>query len=337
MNVRRLASSEQRVNASSNWSTMTTGRAGGGAGAAEPSRSVVGGAGLGQSGSVTEARQGAWQPVRAAGGAGAGVARRAHAATASRTARGEFGVPGSAADSPPRGRRLRESGIRRVSSARGSPPGTSCSDLLAGAVPGPPSAPLLQGGHQPGVQQGGLPRPRGAHEHDQAARPLRRAELGDEGVRAPLPAEEPAGVLLAVRGQPPVRGTRRRGRPGPRPGAVPPLRRSRGAVADGVGHGALPQALPLGHVVQARGHRRGPRAPGLGYQDVQHGGEGGELGGHVLGPPPVADPLGGHPYGPPPLVDPLKLDDRLGHALEGRVTGLLVQQREPLREGGACP
>ncbi|EPH41052.1 putative WD repeat-containing protein [Streptomyces aurantiacus JA 4570] len=60
---------------------------------------------------------------------------------------------------------------------------------------------VAQGGHQAGVQKGGLPRSRGAHEHDEAARLLRRAELGDEGVRTPLPAEEPLGVLLPIRGE----------------------------------------------------------------------------------------------------------------------------------------
>jgi hypothetical protein len=33
----------------------------------------------------------------------------------------------------------------------------------------------------------------------------------------------------------------------------------------------------------------------------------------------------------------MKPVDRLGHALEGRVAGLLVQQRETFREGCACP
>jgi hypothetical protein len=37
------------------------------------------------------------------------------------------------------------------------------------------------------------------------------------------------------------------------------------------------------------------------------------------------------------FVDALKPDDRLGHALEGRVAGFLVQQRETFREGCACP
>jgi hypothetical protein len=70
---------------------------------------------------------------------------------------------------------------------------------------------------------------------------------------------------------------------------------------------------------------------------VQYRGEGGELCGYVLGPAPVADPLGGDPYGTPSFVDPLKPDDRLGDALERRVAGLLVQQRETFREGCACP
>ncbi|GGP74661.1 hypothetical protein GCM10010278_61120 [Streptomyces melanogenes] len=70
---------------------------------------------------------------------------------------------------------------------------------------------------------------------------------------------------------------------------------------------------------------------------MQHHGEGGELGRHVPGPSPVADSLSGHPHGPPSLVDPLKPDDRLGHALERRITGLRIQQRETFREGYACP
>lgn len=109
------------------------------------------------------------------------------------------------------------------------------------------------------------------------------------------------------------------------------------APADRVGHGALPQELPLRHVVQTRGHRSGPLAPCFGYQHMEHGREGGKLGRHVLGPPPVTDPLGGHPHDPPAFVHPLMTDDRLGHALEGRVTGFLVQQRETFREGCACP
>ncbi|EMF53142.1 hypothetical protein SBD_6218 [Streptomyces bottropensis ATCC 25435] len=70
---------------------------------------------------------------------------------------------------------------------------------------------------------------------------------------------------------------------------------------------------------------------------MQHGGEGGELRGHVPGPPPVTDPLGGHPHGPPAFVDPLQPDDRLGNTLEGRVARFPVQQRETFREGRACP
>lgn len=70
---------------------------------------------------------------------------------------------------------------------------------------------------------------------------------------------------------------------------------------------------------------------------MQHRRQGGELSGYVPGPPPVADALGGHPHGPPAFVDALEPHDRLGHPLEGRVAGFLVQQREAFREGGACP
>lgn len=209
-------------------------------------------------------------------------------------------------------------------------------DLPGPAVPVRGAAP--QRGHQSGVQQGRLTRPRGADEHHQAPGFLRRAQQGDEGVRAPLPPEEPPGVLRTVRGQTPVGAhTTGNGRGFGRSPLLPPLfRRRLGRVRRRVRDRALPQALPLGQVVQARGHGGGLRAPCLGDQDVQHRREGGELGGHVLGPPPVADPLSGDPHGAPSFVDPLKPDDRLGHALERRVTGFLVQQRETFREGRAC-
>ncbi len=194
----------------------------------------------------------------------------------------------------------------------------------------------VQRRHQAGVQQGGLSRPGGAHEHDQAARLLRRAELSDEGLGAPLPAEEPPGVLRAVRRQPAVGADTGDGRGFGR-GLLLLVRGGRGPVADRVGHRALPQELPLGQVVQALGHRNGPQPPRLGDQDVQHRGEGGELGGRIPGPSPVADPLRGHPHGPPAFVDPATPDDGFGHTLEGRITGLLVQQCETFREGRACP
>ncbi len=193
-----------------------------------------------------------------------------------------------------------------------------------------------QRGHQTGVQQRGLPRPRRAHEHDQATRPGHGPELRDERVRAPLPAEEPPGVLPPVGGQPPVRAhPAGRGRGLGR--SLVLLRGPVRAFGDRVGHRALPQPLPLPQVVQARRHRCGPLAPRLGDQHVQHRREGGELGGHVPGPPPVADALGGHPYGPPAFVDPLEPHHRFGHTFEWRVARFLVQQCEAFREGGACP
>nr|WP_251015273.1 hypothetical protein [Streptomyces sp. ISL-99] len=98
---------------------------------------------------------------------------------------------------------------------------------------------VLQCGHQTGVQQGGLTRPRGAHEHDQATRHLRCAELGNEGICAPLSAEEPMGVLLTIRSQSPVRAHPRDDRDFVRMSFLVFLR-CRGAVADRVGYGALP-------------------------------------------------------------------------------------------------
>ncbi|MEH0424518.1 hypothetical protein QA861_46310 [Streptomyces sp. B21-083] len=151
-------------------------------------------------------------------------------------------------------------------------------------------------------------------------------ELGQEGVGAALPAEEPPGVLQAVRGEAPVGahpGRHCRDLGGGRfllvQGAGDP-------AAHRVGDGAFPQALPLDHVVETGGDGHGPGAPGLRHEDAQYGGEGGELGGRVLGAPPVADPLYGDPHGAASLVDPLQLDDSFGHPFEGRITGLLVQQ-----------
>ncbi|AEY90468.1 hypothetical protein SHJG_5200 [Streptomyces hygroscopicus subsp. jinggangensis 5008] len=209
-------------------------------------------------------------------------------------------------------------------------------------VPGPAVRPRSQGPapdrrDQAGVQQGGLSGSRGADQHDQTAGPLGRAELVDQGLRAPLPAEEPPGVLPPVRGQPPVR-THATG-DGRGLGRWPPvlLRGRRGPVAGRSGHRQLPQPLPVGEVVQAGGDRCGTQPPRLRDQDVQDRREGGELGRYVPGPAPVADPLRGHPYRPAALIDPLEPCDRFGDALEGRISGLLVQQREALGEGCACP
>ncbi|MGX1368474.1 hypothetical protein RKD19_003833 [Streptomyces canus] len=195
--------------------------------------------------------------------------------------------------------------------------------LAAGG--GPAERALLQGGHQTRVEQRGLARARGAHQHHQAAGagPGRRAEQLDEGFRAPLPAEEPAGVLLPVGGEAPVRAD-----PGGRLGL--------GALVLVRRQCALPQPLPLAEVVQTGRDGGGTDPPGFGNEDVQHGRESGELRGYVPGPAPVADALRGDPDGPSPLVHALEPADALGHALEGRITCLSVQQCETLREGRAC-
>jgi hypothetical protein len=206
---------------------------------------------------------------------------------------------------------------------------------------------VLQGGDEAGVQQGRLPRARGADEHHQPAAALGRAQLGGAGPGAACAAEEPAGVRLPVGRQTPVgahaAGQRRgrvRGRR--RPAGRGPLllcgRRVPGVGRVGrVGQGLLPQALPPREVVQARDHRCGPRAPGRGNQDVQHRGERGELCRYVPAAPPVADPLGRHAHRPPAFVEPLQPHDRLGDAPQGRIAGLLVQQCESFREGRARP
>lgn len=202
-------------------------------------------------------------------------------------------------------------------------------------APGVPRA-GAQGGHQAGVQKGGLPCPGGADQHDQTAGVPRGVELGEQGPRAPLPPEEPVGVLPAVGSQAPVGADPAEGRRSLGGGLL--LHRGRpGAFTARVGQRPLPQALPLDQVVQTGGDRYGPCAPGLGYEDVQDGREGGELGRHVLGPPPVADPLGGDPHRTPSFVDALEPDDGLGHTFEGRVAGLPVQQCEAFCEGRACP
>ncbi|CAM5625631.1 hypothetical protein SVIOM342S_03586 [Streptomyces violaceorubidus] len=73
--------------------------------------------------------------------------------------------------------------------------------------------------------------------------------------------------------------------------------------------------LPLGQVVQTGGDRYRPCASGLGYEDVQDGREGGELGGHVLARRQSLIRWAETQDGTPSLVDPLEPDDGFGHPL----------------------
>ena len=134
--------------------------------------------------------------------------------------RANAGVPGSLC-----GGDVRRAGIPGGSAPRADRrPATSWSTSRA-RPPSSPSAPSRSAGTSPAFNRDDFPAPEAPTSMTRP--PVRSAARSwrDERLGAPLPPEEPPGVLLPVRGQPPV-GAHATGKGrGVRPGAAPPRRR----------------------------------------------------------------------------------------------------------------